>query len=118
MTLLSFVFPIIHDDVTVGEIEGSVDVLPLSRRNPDPEDAWRLENLVFEGTDKSGKRVDVPVPVDERAQVIGYLEHKYADELAEALREACQDQRERDAEAYAEYRAEERDRRRDERFAP
>ena len=118
MTIMSFTFPIIHDDVQVAEVEGSVDVLPLSRRTPDPEDAWRLENLVFEGTDKSGKRVDVPVPIDERAQVIGYLEHKYADELAEALREACQDQRERDAEAYAEYREDARERRREERLAP
>ena len=33
MTIMSFVFPIIHDDVTVAEIEGSVDVQPLSRRN-------------------------------------------------------------------------------------
>ena len=115
MTIMSFTFLIVHDDVTVAEIEGSVDVQPLSRRNPDPEDAWRLENLVFEGTNAAGKRVDVPVPVDERAQVIGYLEDKYADKLADALAEACQDAEERARDAYDEYREDARDRARDER---
>lgn len=96
MTLLSFTYPHIIDGVTIAEYDGCVDVLPISRRRPDPEDDYKLEDLSFEGSDAAGKSRDVPVPAEMRGDVIEWLERTHKDELAEKLYEACQDHAERE----------------------
>lgn len=104
MTLLAFTYPLKIDGATVAEFDGSVSVVPVCNRRPDPDDGWRLTDWSFEGVLPNGKRVDVPIPDAMRRDVEEWLEANMRDQLCEALAQEIADRRERDDEAREEFR--------------